>query len=193
GLNKVALLWFVYELTGSALKTTMVGLLQTLPPLVLGPLIGVYLDRWPKKQVMIWVDLVRTVMVGLIPLLYALDALSLERLYLLVFVTAIFSAVFGPALASAVPLIVPRARLTGANALLQTTTTIGVLVGPAVSGLGIALIGAQNVLYVNAGTFLISVLCLLPIRVREIKLAPGGPTRHAPLLTELLAGFRFVF
>src|SRR6185295_2670511 len=173
GLNKVALLWFVYELTGSALKTTMVGLLQTLPPLVLGPLIGVYLDRWPKKQVMIWVDLVRTVMVGLIPLLYALDALSLERLYLLVFVTAIFSAVFGPALASAVPLIVPRARLTGANALLQTTTTIGGLVGPAVSGFGIGLIGSQNVLFVNAATFLVSVLCLLPIRVRETRVVDG--------------------
>jgi hypothetical protein len=40
-LNKVALLWFVYELTGSALKMTVIGLLQTLPPLVMGPLIGV--------------------------------------------------------------------------------------------------------------------------------------------------------
>lgn len=57
GLNKVALLWFVYELTGSAMKMTMVGLLQTIPPLVFGPLIGVYLDRLPKKGVMIWVDL----------------------------------------------------------------------------------------------------------------------------------------
>ena len=49
GLNKVALLWFVYELTGSAMKMTMVGLLQTIPPLVLGPLVGVYLDRMPKS------------------------------------------------------------------------------------------------------------------------------------------------
>jgi len=47
GLNKVALLWFVYELTGSALKMTLIGLLQTIPPLLLGPLIGVYLDRLP--------------------------------------------------------------------------------------------------------------------------------------------------
>ncbi len=44
GLNKVALLWFVYEMTGSALKMTAIGLLQTIPPLVFGPLIGVYLD-----------------------------------------------------------------------------------------------------------------------------------------------------
>ena len=53
GLNKVALLWFVYELTGSALMIAMVGLLQTIPPLAFGPIIGVYLDRLPKKTVMI--------------------------------------------------------------------------------------------------------------------------------------------
>ena len=53
GLSKVALLWFVYERTGSALKMTAIGLLQTIPPLVFGPLIGVYLDCLPKKAVMI--------------------------------------------------------------------------------------------------------------------------------------------
>src|SRR5260221_3395601 len=58
GLTKVALLWFVYQLTGSALKTTVVGVLQTLPPLLLGPLIGVYLDRSPKKPLMIRIDLI---------------------------------------------------------------------------------------------------------------------------------------
>ncbi len=67
GLNKVALLWFVYELTGSAMKMTMVGLLQTIPPLVFGPLLGVYLDRLPKKAVMIWVDLIRALLTLLIP------------------------------------------------------------------------------------------------------------------------------
>ena len=63
GLNKVALLWFVYELTGSALKMMVVGLLQTIPPLLFGPLIGVYLDRLSKKKVMIWVDLLRTFLI----------------------------------------------------------------------------------------------------------------------------------
>src|SRR5512145_3528153 len=78
-LNKVALLWFVYELTGSALKMTVVGLLQTLPPLLLGPLIGVYLDRNKKKPVMIAVDVIRAIVVMLIPLLYLQQALTLDR------------------------------------------------------------------------------------------------------------------
>lgn len=194
-LNKVALLWFVYELTGSALKMTIVGLLQTLPPLLFGPLIGVYLDRVRKKPVMIGVDLLRTLMVLLIPLLYATGGLTLDRLYILVFATAIFSTVFGPALTSAVPLIVPKDRLVAANALLQTTTNVGLLVGPAASGLGIALIGAQNVLYVDAATFFISALCLFPIRMSETfdHMRTAGKGLTEGIASDLLVGFRFVF
>jgi len=193
-LNKMALLWFVYELTGSALKMTMIGLLQTLPPLLLGPLIGVYLDRFRKKPVMITVDLLRTVMILLIPLLYVVESLTLDRLYLLVFANAVVSTVFGPALASAVPLITSKDRLVAANALMQSTANIGLLVGPAVSGIGIALIGAQNVLYVDAATFFVSALCLMPIRIAET-LQPNlsGKGWTEDVASDLLAGFRFVF
>jgi len=193
-LNKVALLWFVYDLTGSALKMTIIGLLQTLPPLLFGPLIGVYLDRFRKKPVMITVDLLRTVMILLIPLLYLMEALTMDRLYMLVFANAIVSTIFGPALASAVPLITPKDRLVAANALMQSTANIGLLVGPAVSGIGIALIGAQNVLYVDAATFFVSTLCLIPIRMRETlqpSLTGKGWTHGVG--SDLLAGFRFVF
>ena len=192
-LNKVALLWFVYELTGSAVKMMVIGLLQTIPPLLFGPLIGVYLDRLSKKRVMIWVDLLRTLLVLLIPTLYATQTLTLERLYVLVFLTAIVSTVFGPALSSAVPLIVERSRLTPANALIQSTTNIGVLMGPTISGIGISLIGAQNVLYVDAATFLISALCLMPIRIHEPLNLPRWHNPSGSLVHDLLIGFRFVF
>ncbi|HKO30882.1 MAG TPA: MFS transporter, partial [Nitrospiraceae bacterium] len=192
-MNKVALLWFVYELTGSAFKMTVIGLLQTIPPLVFGPLIGVYLDRMKKKPVMIWVDTIRTGLVTLIPLLYAMDMLTLERLYVLVFAISIVSTIFGPALASSVPLMVSRTQLTAANALIQGTVNIGLLVGPAVGGLGIAMMGAQNVLYLNAGTFLISVLCLIPIRLRETQGGSGRLECGGAIIHDLLVGFRFVF
>ncbi len=192
-MNKVALLWFVYELTGSAFKMTVIGLLQTIPPLVFGPLIGVYLDRMKKKPVMIWVDLLRTGLVMLIPLLYAMEALTLERLYVLVFATSIISTVFGPALASAVPLLVPRAQLTAANALIQSTTNIGLLIGPAIGGVGIAMVGAHNVLYLDAATFMVSALCLMPIRLRETLQARARLADGTTILQDLFVGFRFVF
>jgi MFS family permease len=194
GLNKVALLWFVYELTGSALMIAMVGLLQTIPPLVFGPIIGVYLDRLRKKQVMVWVDVIRTVLTLLIPALFALDLLRLEGLFVLIFLTSMVSTVFGPALVSAVPLLVRRSELVSANALIQGTNNIGLLLGPAVSGILIALIGAQHVLYVNAATFFISALCLIPIRSNEtIHQEPNTAAPAGSVLSDLSVGFRFVF
>jgi MFS family permease len=193
GMNKVALLWFVYELTGSAFKMAIIGLLQTIPPLVFGPLIGVYLDRMKKKPVMVWVDLARAGLVLLIPLLYAMEALTLERLYVLIFATSIVSTVFGPALASAVPLLAPRAQRTAAYALIQSTTNFGLLIGPVVSGVGIAMIGAQNVLYFDAATFLVSALCLMPIRLQETLCASVRSVDKPTILQDLVVGFRFVF
>jgi hypothetical protein len=59
GISKLALLLFVYSVTGSPIKTTVIGMLQTIPPIIFGPLIGVYLDRLPKKPVLIITDLLR--------------------------------------------------------------------------------------------------------------------------------------
>jgi MFS family permease len=194
GLNKVALLWFVYELTGSAMMIATVGLIQTIPPLLFGPLIGVYLDRLRKKPVMVWIDLIRTVLTLLIPALYGMGHLSLEGLFVLIFLTSVVSTVFGPALVSAVPLMVRRNELVSANALIQGTNNIGSLLGPAVSGILIALIGAQHVLYVNAVTFFISALCLMPIRSDEtIAERQGSSAQSGSLLRDLSVGFRFVF
>lgn len=193
GLNKVALLWFVYSLTGSALKMTIIGLLQTLPALLLGPLIGVYLDRMQKKWLMIWIDLARTVLVLLIPVLYSIGALTLERIYVLVFLTAVASAAFGPALSAAVPSMVPRPQLTAANALMQSGVNVAILVGPAMSGVGIAVIGEQNVLFINAATYLVSALFLIPVRMKPVVPASGEATGSRSIVSDMVVGFRFVF
>jgi MFS transporter, DHA3 family, macrolide efflux protein len=193
GLNKVALLWFVYSLTGSALKMTVVGLLQTIPPLLFGPIIGVFLDRLPKKAVMVWVDLIRTVMTFLIPTLFALDLLSLEGLYVLIFLTSIVSTIFGPALVSAVPRLVHSSELVTANALIQGTNNIGLLLGPAISGVLIAMMGAEKVLYVNSATFLVSAFCLIFMRFHETLKIGEKRNISASVLDDLKVGFRFVF
>ncbi len=193
GLTKVALLWFVYQLTGSALKMTIIGLLQTIPPLVLGPLVGVYLDRLPKKPVMVILDVIRAILIALIPILYVFEALSLEVLFVLVFFTAIFSTAYGPALAASLPLLVKPSELMSANSLLQSTTNMGILIGPAICGVLIAWLGTENVLYVNAVTFLLSGLCLLPIKNHLLTTAPQITKQASKVSQDLLVGMRFVF
>jgi len=193
GLNKVALLYLVFNLTNSTLMTTVIGVLQTLPPLILGPILGVYIDRFPKKWLMMAADTCRAGLALIIPLLYAANALTLPRVYIVVFLMAVVATVFGPALSSTVPLIVERAQLTAANALVASTAMIGMLVGPAVSGLGIATVGMQAVLYVSSGTFVLSVLSLSRLHLKQSESQHAAAQKSGSFVKDLKEGLRFVF
>ena len=193
GVSKVALLWFVYNMTESALKMTLVGVLQTVPPLVFGPFAGVLLDRVSKRTAMIVIDLMRTILLILIPVFYALERLSLPWLYTLVFLIAMFSMAFGPALNAALPRLVKREQLVGVNALMQSALSVGQLMGPALSGILIAAIGAQNVLYVNAGAFLVSAFMKIPVKIPHIVRAGRRHGAWAQAGKDFRDGLRFMF
>jgi len=192
-VSKVALLWFVYAMTDSALKMSLIGVLQTIPPLVFGPFAGVLLDRLDKRRAMIVIDLVRAALLASIPILHAFGLLTLPWLYVLVFVIAMFSMAFGPALNSTLPLIVKKEQLTRVNALMQSAMTIGQLLGPALSGLLIAAIGAQNALYVNAGAFFLSVLSKMPLRLPHVRAHRSSDNVWTQAIKDLQDGIRFVF
>ncbi|MEK9139828.1 MAG: MFS transporter [Nitrospirota bacterium] len=191
GVSKLALLWFVYAVTGSPLKTSVIGLLQTIPPIVLGPLIGVYVDRLPKKVLLITSDVLRALLIGLIPCLIPVDSFTVSVLYVLVLLHAIATAVFGPALTAAIPAFVPKTQFTAANALLQATTSLGIIFGPALSGLGIAAYGSQEVLCLNAATYMVSAAFLLLVRFRNPVTPVSSPAARSTMLQDLIEGFRY--
>ena len=191
GVSKLALLWFVYSVTGSPIKTTVIGMLQTIPPIIFGPLIGVYLDRLPKKPVLIITDLLRALLIGLIPCWVLPSDFTVERLYILVFLHALATAVFGPALTASVPHLVKPTKFTAANAWLQTTTSLGVILGPALSGIGIAALSSQSVLCVNAFTYVVSAMCLLPVRLPSVHAVQGHSPIFSSPIKDLVDGLRF--
>jgi MFS family permease len=192
GVSNLALLWFVYSITGSPVKTTAIGLLHTIPPIVLGPFIGVYVDRLPKKLLLIGSNMLRAALLGIIPCVVPTDTFTVNLLYLLVLLDAMAMAMFNPALTSSVPLIVPRAQFTAANALIQSTTSLGIVLGPALSGMGIALFGSQEVLCLNVFTYLWSILCLAPVRLSPGSLATRPRTADGSVFSDLQEGLSFV-
>jgi MFS family permease len=192
GISNLALLWFVYSITGSPVKTTIIGLLHTIPPIVLGPFIGVYVDRLPKKFFLIGANVFRAVLIGIIPCTVSTDTFTVNLLYILVLIDAVAMATFSPALTSSVPLVVPRAQFTAANALIQSTTSLGIIFGPAVSGMGIALFGSQEVLCLNGATYLVSALCLGLVRLGTAQPSAGPPKIGGSLWHDLTEGLAFV-
>ncbi len=191
GVSKLALLWFVYSITGSALKTTVIGLLQTLPPIVLGPVIGVVVDRLPKKAILICSDLARALLIGLIPCWVSVESFTIQALYVLTFLYGIATAMFIPTLSSSVPLMVKKEQLTAANALLQGTTSLGIVIGPVISGLGIAFSGSQDVLCINAVTYLASAVFLFPLRLSSGMTTSPPESRRTTVIQDVVDGIRY--
>jgi len=192
GISNLALLWFVYSITGSPVKTTIIGLLHTIPPIVLGPFIGVYVDRLPKKLFLIGSNAVRAVLIGVLPCAIQTDTFTVNLLYALVLFDAVAMAMFNPALTSSVPLLVPRAQFTAANALIQSTTSLGIIFGPAVSGIGIAFFGSQEVLCLNAVTYFVAALCLGLVRLGTLQPSVGPKRTGGSALQDLSEGLAFV-
>lgn len=192
GISNLALLWFVYSITGSPVKTTIIGLLHTIPPIVLGPFIGVYVDRLPKKLFLIGSNALRALLIGIIPCAIHTETFTVNLLYILVFLDAVAMAMFSPALTSSVPLIVSRTQFTAANALIQSTTSLGIIFGPAVSGIGIALFGSQEVLCLNAATYLVAALCLGLVRLGTAEPSAGPKKIGGSLWHDLTEGLAFV-
>jgi MFS family permease len=196
GVTKLALLWFVYAVTGSPLQTMVIGILQTLPPIFLGPFIGVFIDRFSKKGILIGTNLIRALIIGFIPCLVSHEAFTVEYLYVLVFCNAVATSFFGPALYASIPFIVEKSALTAANALLQTTMSLGVIFGPLLSGLGIALLNTQEVLCINVLTFIGSTVLLLFVAIPEA-ISPVRYIKRKRFLTsyfqDLKDGFHFTF
>ena len=190
GVSRLALLWFVYSITGSPLQTSVIGLLQTLPPILLGPFIGVTVDRLPKKVILIVTDVARGILIGLIPCGLSIEVFTVDMLYLLVFLYGIATAMFVPTLSSSVPFLVDRSRFVAANAMLQSTTSIGIIIGPVLSGLGIAFSGSKEVLCANAMIYFASALCLVPISLPWSR-PSAAAGKVAATFQDLIEGIRY--
>jgi len=96
---------------------------------------------------------------------------------------------FGPALTSTIPFIVSKERYREANGLIQSTGQLGMIFGPALSGLLIPILSAPNILFIDAITFLISAICIVPLTYSQDK----SNSNKVNLIKDVKAGLEFIF
>jgi MFS family permease len=152
----VALPWFVLTTTGSPTRMAVVLAVEAASLAIFGFLLGNVVTRLGPRRTMLVADGMRAPLTALIPILHWADALSFPLLLALI---AVISAVVTPSFASKAALLPDlvgedETRLTEANALLQASQRITILIGPALGGVLIAAVGATNVLLIDAATFL---------------------------------------
>jgi len=164
-ITLIALAYLSYAQTRSALITALAVVMATVPNALFGLFGGAIADVIGHRRAMVWCDLARFVLVGVVPIAVGLG-LPLVVPYFLVFAAASCGAVFNPARLALVPRIVHPNDLAGANALTYSSDRAVEVVGALVAGALVATVG-ERAFYVDAATFLVSAILLTRISVAE--------------------------
>ena len=190
--NTVALVVLVFQLTGSGLGVAGTVAAEVVPVLLLGPVVGLVVDRYPRRTLMVLADFVRA---GL-ALLLAMVGDSVAMAYGVAFGLSAFTQLFNPAASSTLPDTVKRDELVDANALLWTVAVLAQIILAPLAGGVIGLYGTGPAFTVNAASYLVSAALLagLPagrspgtIALQGWHAVLGGVTavRYHPLLARL--------
>ncbi|MET7335598.1 MFS transporter [Nonomuraea sp. NPDC005650] len=189
--------WFVLQSTGSAAKAGIVAFCTLLPAVLAALVTGPVIDRIGRRRMSVASDLACGVAVAAIPLLQFAGVLRFWMLCVLMAVTGLFRSPGETARSVLLPTLAERAGmpLTRAAGLYDGAARCAALTGSALGGVLIAVLGAENVLWVDAATFAVSAP-LFAFGVRGLPEAQAQrrvePTSLRAYRRELAEGYRFL-
>ncbi|HEY1352787.1 MAG TPA: MFS transporter [Ktedonobacteraceae bacterium] len=183
--------------SAAPLAVSGVVLAAALPALLIGPLAGVYVDRWPRQRTMRIMDALRAVLVcSLLPISGPLPLplpVRLTIMYLVVAAVSSLSQFFTPASMAILKEVVPQEQLTHASALSVGAGVFGWAIGSACAGICYVSLGAGWAIALNAASFACSWVLVGRIRVSAKDLRASAQSRALRrVLTELREGLRFI-
>jgi predicted MFS family arabinose efflux permease len=187
-MTALALPWFVLTTTGSASRMALVVAAEVLPWALLGIPAGAAAARLGPRRTLVACSLLWVPLIGLIPILHYVGALSFGILLALAALTGVLWPAYLASQQSILPALVgeDERAVAQASALVFTSTRLTYMTGPALAGALIALWGAPTVLLIDAVTFLVAAVLLWTF----IPAAERPPS--APADSGLLAGVRFL-
>ena len=190
GLTNLTLLLLVNALTGSTAALAGMAIVLAIPPLTIGLVAGTYVDRLDRRRIMLSSDLLRGVVV--LGFILVGSASNLWLLYILAFVQSAVGTFFTPARGAILPRLVPRDGLLAANSLAQATRVVSGIIGSALAGLIVGVIGTFWPAFIlDSLTFFVSfaLISRLPTAVGVIQ-----ATTHAAagVRGALLVGLRTI-
>lgn len=173
--------------------TSMVALLTAanwVPFLVIGLPAGAWVDRWPRRRVLLAADLVSAVVLAGVPIAAWTGVLTMGMLLAAALLAGIAKVFFDLAYNAFLPhLLAPEDLLEG-NSRLQTSASAAELAGPGLGGLLAQVAGAVCGVLIDALTFLVSAICLAVLRVRpEARRDRGG---DLSVFRQIAEGFGFI-
>ena len=192
-LTQLAIPWFVLQTTGSVAQTGLVGFFSLLPFVISSALGGVVVDRLGYRRASVVADLASGISVLGVPVLYHTVGLPLAALLALVFAGSLLDAPGQTAREAMLPDLLEQAEMTleRGTSLFDGVSRAANMLGAPLAGVLIAVVGATNVLVLDAATFAVSALLIWVF-------VPGQARRHAAdeaegYFAQLREGYRFLW
>src|ERR671932_543731 len=181
----------IFKLTGSALNLGLATAATFLPYLLFGLLIGAWVDRVDRKRLMIGTDVLRALVIALIPFLAALHVLTVWWIYGLGFISSTLTIFFTSAEFAAIPSLVAQDDLVAANGRIQASYAAASVVGPLLAGVLVAMMPIQMVLLFDALSFLVSALSLVLVGT-SFNAGNGAEPITTSIRQDVVEGLRYV-
>lgn len=175
-----------FRMHGTPREVTLISVFFLLPLALIGPIAGVFVDRWDPKRTMIVSDLARGVLI-----LGLAFAHAPEHVYAVLFAISVFSSFFMPSQSVVIPQIVPMEGLLSANASIQQAMQFVRILSPAISGALVGYLGGNICYYLDSVSFFISALLL-----SSMSIPPRPPHINKEMKSmfhEISSGMRFIF
>jgi MFS family permease len=170
--------------TGAA-QLGVLRAVQQVPILLFSLFVGVLVDRWRARTVMVYADLGRAVMLALVPIGWML---GMPFLYVVAFLVGLFTVCFDVAYQASLPRLVARDQLAQGNSMLETTRSAAQICGPALGGALVSLLTAPIAVLVSAVLFAGS-----SVSIGRIRGLPGAVSASSGgVLRQIRAGLRIV-
>lgn len=190
GLTTFALGVWVYQQTQSVTQFAVIALVAILPRLLIGPLAGTSVDRWPRRTIMLLSDAIAGAATLAVVLLLAMQLLQVWHLYLVVSITTIANTFQWPAFAAATTQLVPPEHLGRANGLGQFSQATALVLAPTLAAALLSVLPLYGVLLIDVLTFGVALGTLAAVRFPA--LAAGAPATPTPLREQLAEGWQYL-
>lgn len=132
---QTAIIFYLTEKTGSAMVLSMASLVGFLPYAVFGPAIGVLVDRYDRKMIMIGADLIIAAAGAVLAIIALYMDLAVWMVMVVLFIRSLGTAFHSPALNAVTPLLVPEEQLTKCAGYSQSLQSISYIISPALAAL----------------------------------------------------------
>jgi DHA3 family macrolide efflux protein-like MFS transporter len=192
-LVQFALVWWLTQKTGSATVLALATLVAILPNVLLGPIAGVLVDRWSRRQIMLVADSLVALATLILAVLFALNIAQVWHVYLAMLIRAMAGAFQFPAVQATASLMAPKEQLARIAGLNQTLQGLLGIAAPPVGALLLSALPLQGILAIDVGTALFGILPLLLIAIPQPPLtANAAAGERSSFAGELRAGLRYV-